>query len=73
MESKNIGRLILCDTLANDIEEKYVNEMVTWMHKDAFGRCFLTLPDTRSMEIMHPAEFFRLEGSCAHHNYGSTI
>ena len=43
--------------------------MVIWTHKDAFGRVFLTLPDTKSMEILHPAEFFRLEGSCARVKY----
>ena len=60
---------ILCDTLADGNEEKYVCEMVSWLHKDAFGRVFLTLPDTKSMEILHPAEFFRLKGSCAHVKY----
>ena len=60
---------ILCDTLADGSEEKYVNEVVSWLHKDAFGRVFLTLPDTKSMEILHPAEFSRLEGSCAHVKY----
>ena len=39
------------------------------MHKDAFGRFFLTLPDTKSMEMLHPAEFFQLEGSCTHVKY----
>ena len=40
--------------------------MIPWLHKDAFGRVFLTLPDSKSMEILHPSEFFRLKGSCAH-------
>ena len=51
---------ILCDTLADGNEEKYVSEVVSWLHKDAFGRGFLTLPGSTSMEILHPAKFFRL-------------
>ena len=39
------------------------------MNKDVFGRVFLTLLDTKSVEILHPAEFFRLEGSCVHVKY----
>ena len=60
---------ILCDTLADGSEEKYVSEVVSRLHKDAFGRVFLILPDTKSMEILNPAEFFRLEGPCAHLKY----
>ena len=62
-------REILGDTLADGNKEKNVNEVVSWLHKDAFGRVFLTLPDTKSMEILHSAEIFRLEGSCAHMKY----
>ena len=53
---------ILCDILADGDEERYVNEVVPWIHKDAFGRVFLSLPDSQSMEILHPIEFFLLEG-----------
>ena len=60
---------ILCDTLEDKDEKKYVNDIVPWMHKDAFGRGFLTLPDSKTMEILHPTEFFRLEGSCSHVKY----
>lgn len=38
---------VLCDTLANGDVEKYVYEMIPWIHKDAFGRGFLTLPDPK--------------------------
>ena len=60
---------ILCETLADGDEEKYVNDVVPWMHKDAFGRVFLTLPDSKTMEILHPTEYFRLEGSYSHVKY----
>ena len=60
---------ILCDTLADGSDEKYVSEVVPWFYKDAFGRDFLTLPDTKSMEILHPAEIFRLDGSRSHVKY----
>ena len=60
---------ILCDILTDGDEERYVHEVVRWRHKDAFGRFFLTLPDSKSMEILHPTELFRLEGSCSHVKY----
>ena len=33
---------ILCDTLADGDEGKYISDVVAWFHKDAFGRSFLT-------------------------------
>ena len=36
---------ILCDTLADEDEERYISDVVPWIHKDAFGRVFLTLPE----------------------------
>ena len=44
---------ILCDTFADGNEEKYVSEVIPWLYKDAFGRVFLTLPDSKSMETLH--------------------
>ena len=60
---------ILCDTLADGDEGKYFSDLVPWIHKDAFGRFFLTLPGTSIMEICHPAEFFRFESSCSYAKY----
>ena len=60
---------ILCDTLADEDEEKYVNEVIPWICKDVFARVFLTLPDSKSMEILHLTEIFQLEISCSHVKY----
>lgn len=57
---------ILCDMLADGDKGKYINEVVPRLHKDAFGGVFFTMPDSKTMEILHPSEFFRLEVSCAH-------
>lgn len=34
-----------------------------------FGRVFLTSLDSKSMEILCPTEFFRIEGACSHVQY----
>ena len=44
---------ILCDKLADGNKEKYISEVIPWLHEDAVGRVFLTLPDSKSMETLH--------------------
>ena len=52
---------ILCDTMADGDEERYVREVIPW-----FGRVFLTFPGSNTLEILHPLEFVRLQAACSH-------
>ena len=48
----------LCDTLAEGSEERYISEVIPWLHKDAFGRVFLTLLDSKVWKSFILPSFF---------------